>query len=166
MRRLYHIGVESFKSEYTHTKVFQYLLSVLLKSKAVPVRDISEHCGISLKQAQRYAYDRLGRLSFNLDDVIKILELTDVTINELLDAVFVFIKHKYEVSLFTTQDRFKMYFNSEYFEQEFKTPELKALVKYRSKTIIIYKMIEHSSYYDCLISKYPSSLIREVTRKC
>ena len=59
-----------------------------------------------------------------------------------------------------------MYFNSEYFEQEFKTPELKALVKYRSKTIIIYKMIEHSSYYDSLISKYPSSLIREVTRKC
>ena len=164
MRNLSVLGIEIFNREYTHTSVLKYLLSVLLKGTGIKAKDIVQHTGLSVKQAQRYMYDRLGLISFNLDDVISILQLTKYTIIDLFKQVNKFISKQYKVS-YIDNNKFIMHTLETFNAIEFKPETFKELLKQRHKTLYIYGYKEHGNYYDCEISKYPSELIDKVTRK-
>lgn len=159
MRHLHKLGATAFDDQYTILNVSSYLLSVLIKTRGVDPKELSQAIHTSLRTAQRYAYDSHNSSKPCLTNIYNCLLFIKYPIGDFFREVDEFLKNKSEIALYDLKEnKLSHYTQIDYLNLELRQEDLNAVIKQRASIVRKCGLVFVRPYLpelDNEISKYP-----------
>ena len=163
MRHLHKLGATAFDDQYTILNVSSYLLSILIKTRSVDPKELSEVLGTSLRTAQRYAYNSHNKSKPCLTNIYNCLVFIKYPIGDFFREVEEFLNNESQIALYDLKEnKLTHYTEVEYLNLNLCQDDLNRIIKQRAYIVEKCGFTFVRPYLpelDNAISRYPIHMI-------
>lgn len=163
MRHLHKLGATAFDTHYTILNVSSYLLSLLIKTRGVDPKELSEAMCTSLRTAQRYTYNSHSHSKPCLTNIYNCLSFIKYPIGDFFREVDEFLNNRSEIALYDLKEnKLTHYTKVEYEDLKLRQEDLDVII--RQRAYIVEKcgftfVRPYLPELDNAISQYPTHMI-------